>query len=67
MEVMTWATGDAVYMIAPSRGRNRSGETSERSEAPAAHSPPIPRLATTRQRTNVGSVEHAAHAAVPPP
>ena len=50
---------------APASTRRRSGTTSATMEAPAAHSPPMPRLAITRKRASAPMLGASAQAAVP--
>ena len=58
-------SGAAVYSRAPASTRFSSGTTSATIEAPAAHSPPMPRLATSRNSASTQMFGAAAQAAVP--
>ena len=57
--------GADVYSNAPASTRRFSGTTSATMEAPAAHSPPIPRLAMTRKRMRNAMFGAIAQSAVP--
>src|SRR6187399_734620 len=57
--------GAEVYNSAPASTRDSSGTTSATMAEPAAHSPPIPRLATIRHRTSCHISVTNAHEAVP--
>ena len=57
--------GADVYSSAPASTRRFSGTTSATIAAPAAHSPPMPRLATVRKAISIQMLVAAAHAAVP--
>src|SRR5712671_6188752 len=57
--------GAAVYNNAPPSTRRRSGIDSATIAAPAAHSPPIPKLAKTRNAISTARLGAKAHAAVP--
>jgi hypothetical protein len=58
-------SGAAVYRSAPASTRRFSGTTSATIAAPAAHSPPMPRLAIRRNSTSTQMFGANAHAAVP--